>query len=62
MLFHYEPLHTSAFGMRIGRSVGCMQNTVKLSASLVRLPLWLGVENCLDEIVSLTYRFFGCRV
>ena len=59
---HYEPLHTSAFGMRIGRSVGCMQNTVKLSASLVRLPLWLGVENCLDEIVSLTYRFFGCRV
>lgn len=50
-VFHYVPLHTSPAGLRHGRAVGDMRHTLELSDRLVRLPLWLGMEDHLEEII-----------
>lgn len=51
-VFHYVPLHTSPFGRSVGRSVGDMTNTVASGERLVRLPLWLGLEDSLDAVIT----------
>ncbi len=43
--FHYVPLHSSPGGKRFGRSIGDMRHTNDLSDRLVRLPLWVGLED-----------------
>jgi dTDP-4-amino-4,6-dideoxygalactose transaminase len=47
-VFHYIPLHDSPMGKKYGRTSGDLNNTQELSERLVRLPLWLGME---DELV-----------
>ena len=44
-VFHYVPLHSSPAGMRLGRAHGNLQLTTSLSERLVRLPLWLGLND-----------------
>lgn len=51
-VFHYVPLHTSPFGSTMGRSSGSLTNTVAASERIVRLPLWLGVEEEVDAIIA----------
>ena len=51
-VFHYVPLHSSPMGQKIGRAVGDMSNTVNLSERLVRLPLWLGLEDQLAFVIQ----------
>jgi dTDP-4-amino-4,6-dideoxygalactose transaminase len=51
-VFHYVPLHTSPFGREVGRSVGDMTNTVEVSERLLRLPLWLGLEEHQDSVIA----------
>ena len=43
-VFHYVPLHSSPAGRRFGRAVGSLPVTNNLSDRLLRLPLWLGLE------------------
>jgi dTDP-4-amino-4,6-dideoxygalactose transaminase len=43
-VFHYVPLHSAPMGRRVGRVVGDMRNTEKAGNCLVRLPIWLGLE------------------
>ena len=43
-VFHYVPLHSAPAGSRFGRSHESMDVTNTVSECLVRLPLWLGVE------------------
>ncbi len=50
-VFHYVPLHSSPHGKRTGRSHGSMTHTDNLSERLVRLPLWLGLEEMQDEVI-----------
>jgi dTDP-4-amino-4,6-dideoxygalactose transaminase len=49
-VFHYVPLHSSPGGQRFGRAHGALSLTDELSDRLVRLPLWLGMEDRLDEV------------
>lgn len=49
-VFHYVPLHSSPAGQRYARAHGELEMTTTLSERLVRLPLWIGVEEHLDEI------------
>lgn len=49
-VFHYVPLHDSPMGMKYGRASGDLKNTQELSNRLVRLPLWLGLE---DELIGV---------
>lgn len=51
-VFHYVPLHDSPMGRRFGRADGSLHNTRNLSERLVRLPLWLGLEERLPEIIQ----------
>ncbi len=50
-VFHYVPLHTSIMGKKVGRASGRLHNTLSISERLVRLPLWLGLEDQLDEVI-----------
>ena len=51
-LFHYVPLHSSPAGRRFGRCATSMEVTDRQSATLIRLPLWLGVEPLLGEVID----------
>jgi dTDP-4-amino-4,6-dideoxygalactose transaminase len=51
-VFHYIPLHSAPAGLQAGRAHGDLPNTVELSERLVRLPLWIGVEEHLEAIFA----------
>lgn len=51
-VFHYIPLHTSTYGQKAGRAAGLLPVTVEVSDTLVRLPLWLGMEDQLAETIE----------
>ena len=51
-VFHYIPLHSSPLGNNIGRAVGDMKHTNSVGDQLVRLPLWLGLEERLSEVIE----------
>lgn len=54
-LFHYIPLHTSPGGMRYGRVGGILDNTDKLSQSILRLPLWHGMSAAeIGRVIEVT--------
>lgn len=57
-VFHYVPLHSAPAGRRLGRMGTAMEVTDDLSARLLRLPLWVGmehtqVERVVDEVESI---------
>ena len=54
-VFHYVPLHSSPAGRRFGRAHGDLGVTDTVSASIIRLPLWVGmtqqtVERVADQV------------
>jgi dTDP-4-amino-4,6-dideoxygalactose transaminase len=51
-VFHYVPLHSSPRGQLIGRAVGDMTITNNMADRLVRLPLWLGLEELQTRIIG----------
>ncbi|MCD6042292.1 MAG: rffA [Burkholderiales bacterium] len=51
-VFHYVPLHDSPMGRKLGRAAGDLRNTVELSERLVRLPLWLGLEEHQEFVIE----------
>ena len=51
-VFHYIPLHSSPRGKMVGRSCGDMTNTDNTGDRLVRLPMWLGLEDQLTDVIS----------
>jgi dTDP-4-amino-4,6-dideoxygalactose transaminase len=50
-IFHYIPLDSSPMGEKYGRRSGELTQTRLLSDRLVRLPLWLGLEEYQDEVI-----------
>jgi dTDP-4-amino-4,6-dideoxygalactose transaminase len=53
-VFHYVPLHSSPAGQRFGRAHATLRHTDHVSASLVRLPLWVGMTQVQIEQVTDT--------
>ena len=51
-VFHYVPLHSAPAGERFGRTVGDLSNTTRVSERLLRLPIWVGLEPHLDEVID----------
>lgn len=52
-VFHYVPLHSSPAGKKYGRTHGEMLNTVNLSDRLLRLPMWLDLnETQQDRVIE----------
>jgi dTDP-4-amino-4,6-dideoxygalactose transaminase len=50
-VFHYVPLHSSPAGKCFARHHGDMAVTDSLADRLVRLPLWLGIEESQHDII-----------
>ena len=55
-VFHYIPLHSSPAGQRYGRTSGTLAHTDATSDGLVRLPLWIGLENQQDQVMEVAQR------
>jgi len=51
-VFHYVPLHSAPAGRTHGRAHGSMEHTDGLSERLLRLPLWVGLDDELDNVVA----------
>jgi dTDP-4-amino-4,6-dideoxygalactose transaminase len=51
---HYEPLHASPAGQRLGRMHGDMTHTESVAARLLRLPLWVGMSE--DDVSRVADR------
>ncbi len=53
-VFHYVPLHTSEPGRRFCRAQGDLPVTQRVSDTLVRLPLWVGMpEAAVEQAVGI---------
>lgn len=50
--FHYVPLHNSPYGQKVSRIHGELAITEELADRLVRLPLWVGLEEQQELVVS----------
>ena len=51
-VFHYIPLHTAPEGLRSCRTYGDLTVTVDVADRLVRLPMWLGLENHQNRVIQ----------
>lgn len=51
-VFHYIPLHSAPAGRRYCRTHGELTVTVEMSERLVRLPLWIGLEEHQAEVIQ----------
>jgi len=51
-VFHYVPLHESEAGQKYGRIAGNLDVTNDLSGRVVRLPMWLGLEDVQDYVIE----------
>ncbi len=51
-VFHYIPLHSSPAGLRLARAAGSLEVTDQVTDTLVRLPLWLGLEQHLARVLE----------
>lgn len=58
-VFHYVPLHSSPMGKKCGRASGNLSNTDTLSDRLVRLPLWVELEEHQQTVIESIYSILG---
>ena len=54
--FHYVPLHSTEHATTYTRNGSDLRHTEDLSERLVRLPLWVGLEPRLDEVIEATIK------
>ena len=60
---HDVPLHSSRAGLRYGRAVGDLPNTVWAGDRLIRLPLWFGMdEETIARVVDAVHAVLDPRV
>ncbi len=51
--FHYIPLHNAPAGKKYARAHGELNTTVRVSDTLLRLPLWVGLESRQQEVIDV---------
>ena len=51
-VFHYVPLHSSPAGKKYGRTNGDLPHTDNLADRLLRLPLWIGMNEAQDRVIA----------
>jgi dTDP-4-amino-4,6-dideoxygalactose transaminase len=52
---HYVPLHSSPGGMRFSRAAAELPLTTDLADRLVRLPLWIGLEDQQSRVIEAVH-------
>ncbi len=58
-VFHYIPLHSSPAGLRHTRTHGILSITDDISSRLVRLPLWIGLEEHMPQVLQAARNALG---
>jgi len=58
-VFHYVPLHSAPQGLKSGRCFEVLDVTVDIASRLVRLPLWLGLEEYQDHVIKSAIRIIS---
>ena len=58
-VFHYVPLHSSPYSKKLLKEEIKLSITEDYSTRLVRLPLWIGLENKQDYIISKVIDFLN---
>lgn len=58
-VFHYIPLHSSPAGLKYARTHGTLARTDELSDRLVRMPLWVGMEEHMDRVLEAATAALG---
>lgn len=56
-VFHYIPLHSAPAGVKFGRVSGSMENTNAVSDRLLRLPLWVGLDEDQNRVIDVMNSF-----
>jgi dTDP-4-amino-4,6-dideoxygalactose transaminase len=56
-VFHYVPLDSSPMGRKLGRPSGELKVTRDLSDRLLRLPLWVGMDQEVDYVIEKVRTF-----
>lgn len=56
-VFHYVPLHSAPYGAAVGRCQGSLHTTADVADRVVRLPLWLGLEEHQANVIKAVMRF-----
>lgn len=51
-VFHYIPLHSSPAGLRYARAHDDLAVTNDISGRLVRMPLWIGLEEYMPQVLQ----------
>ena len=51
-VFHYVPLHSAPQGIKSGRCSEMLDVTTDIADRLVRLPLWLGLEEHQEKVIK----------
>lgn len=51
-VFHYIPLHSAPAGRKYARTHGSMAVTDRVSETLVRLPMWLGLKDAEVDMIA----------
>ncbi|MBX9690073.1 MAG: DegT/DnrJ/EryC1/StrS family aminotransferase, partial [Candidatus Obscuribacterales bacterium] len=60
--FHYVPLHSAPAGRKFTREGSSLNNTDRLSESLLRLPLWAGLsDEQIYYVVEKINKFFAAE-
>ena len=53
-VFHYVPLHDAPAGRRLGRASGALPVTCAIADSLIRLPVWVGLDHAgQDRVIQV---------
>jgi len=58
-VFHYVPLHSAPAGLARGRAGGDLPVTTDLADRLLRLPLWLGLEEHQPRVIERIAEVLG---
>lgn len=56
-VFHYVPLHSAPQGQKVGRMADGLTVTTDLANRLVRLPLWLGLEEEQERVIQTALKW-----
>jgi dTDP-4-amino-4,6-dideoxygalactose transaminase len=58
-VFHYVPLHSAPQGIKSGRCSEVLDVTTDIANRLVRLPLWLGLEEHQEQVIKSALRIIS---
>jgi len=58
-VFHYVPLDSAPMGRRFGRTSGDLTHTHSLAERLVRMPLWVGLDDHQTIVVQQVMKALG---